>query len=39
MKERQEPKSDDFHLGNVFKVTLIIGGIVLALGLIGIFIT
>ncbi len=39
MKERQEPKSDDFQLGKVFKVALIIGGIVLALGLIGILIT
>ena len=31
--------SDDFQLGNVFKVALIIGAVVLALGLIGIFIT
>ena len=31
--------SDDFHLGHVFTVALIIGGIVLALGLIGIWIT
>ncbi len=31
--------SDDFQLGNVFKVALIIGAVVLALGLIGIWIT
>ena len=31
--------SDDFKLGHVFTVALIIGGVVLVLGLIGILIT